>query len=148
MSYSLSENEKLATKLTLLQDILDKKQKALVVVLNISENLETIHLSPLLDGRDEFLTEMTKEKQKQIDDVLACDEVFQSIFDTIADEFEEQSANHIEKIQQLQFSINQVLDLDTKIRAQEDKINEIADTSSEGASYTASKQMAANKIVH
>ena len=159
MSRNITVEEKFGTKLTLLQDILDKKQAALVAVLNISENMETLHLSPPSDERQKFLIEMGKEKQKQIDYVLACDEAFQSIFDGIADEFEEKSAEHAEKIGQLQFSINEVLELDTKIRAQEEKNELIANANfgqqdAEGginptnASYIQSKQRAANKGAH
>ncbi|MCL2375763.1 MAG: hypothetical protein FWC76_00065 [Defluviitaleaceae bacterium] len=146
MNYSLNEKERFETKLTLLQDILDKKHGALVAVLNISENQETLYLSTSSDERNAFLLEMSKEKQKQIDDVLACDEVFQSIFDSIADEFEEESAKHEEKIRHLQFSINEVLDLDMKIRAQEERIETIASDFSESASYILNKQRAASKL--
>ena len=146
MSYNLNEWERFETKLTLLQDILDKKHGALVVVLNISENQETLYLSLPSDEREAFLVEMGKEKQKQIDDVLACDEVFQSIFDSIADEFEEKSVEHEEKIRELQFSINEVLELDTKIRAQEEKVEAIADDFSGNSSYILNKQRAVGKV--
>ena len=118
---NLSQHETFETKLALLQEVLDKKRAALTIVLNISENQETLYLSPPSDERREFLMEMGKEKQAQIDEVLICDEVFQRIFDSIADEFKENSETYAEKIRQLQFSINEVLELDVKIRAQEEK---------------------------
>ena len=122
MNYNLNEDEKFEAKLTLLQDILDKKQTALVAMLNISENQEMLYLSPPSDERHRFITETDIEKQKQFDEVLTCDEMFQRIFDTISDEFEQKSEKHTEKIGCLQFSINEVLELDMKIRAQEVRI--------------------------
>ena len=123
---ALNQDETFETKLALLQEILNKKHEALSNILNISENQEMLYLSPPSDERREFLMEMGKEKQKQIDEVLACDEVFQSIFDSIADGFEEKGNNYKEKVQELQLSINKVLELDVKIRAQEEKGKVIA----------------------
>jgi hypothetical protein len=117
----MNENLTFETKLALLQEILDKKQAALTIVLNISENQETLYLSPPSEERREFLMEMGKEKQNQIDEVMACDEVFQSIFDGMADEFAIKGRDHKEKVEKLQISINEVLELDVKIRAQEEK---------------------------
>ena len=117
----MNENLTFETKLALLQEILNKKQAALTIVLNISENQETLYLSPPSEERREFLMEMGKEKQSQIDEVMACDEIFQSIFDSIADEFAIKSGDYKEKVGRLQASINEVLELDVKIRAQEEK---------------------------
>ncbi|MDR2182671.1 MAG: hypothetical protein LBE55_00695 [Clostridiales bacterium] len=117
----MKHHDEFVTKLALLQEILDKKQAALTDVLNISENQETLYLSPPSSQRREFLLEMGKQKQVQIDDVLACDEVFQRIFDSIADEFAQKKDEFAHEIRRLQDSINAVLQLDVKIRAQEEK---------------------------
>jgi len=121
MSYNLNQNETFETKLALLLEILSKKHAALTDVLNISENQETLYLSPPSETRRDFLIEMGKQKQKQIDEVLACDEVFQRIFDSITDEFAEKKDNYKEQVQRLQVGINLILELDVKIRAQEEK---------------------------
>jgi len=117
----MSQNEAFETKLALLQEILDKKHAALVGVLNISENQETLYLSPPSQERREFLMEMGKEKQRQIDEVMTYDEVFQRVYDSIAEEFAEKGAAYKERVRKLQSSINEVLQLDVKIRAQEEK---------------------------
>jgi len=119
MKYNLNENEKFGAKLTLLQDILDKKQAALVAVLNICENQEMLHLAPPSDERNNFLAETTMEKQRQLDEVATCDEVFQSVFDTISDEFEQKSGRYSEKIEILQAGINEVLQVGERIRVME-----------------------------
>ena len=125
----MTEHETFETKLAILQEVLDKKQEALTDILNISENQEMLYLSPPSEERREFLIEMGKEKQRQVDEVLACDEVFQRIFDSIADDFAEKSGDCKEKVARLQISINAVLELDVKIRAQEEKGKAIAITS-------------------
>ncbi|MCL2573157.1 MAG: hypothetical protein FWE34_01240 [Defluviitaleaceae bacterium] len=125
-SNNLNQHEIFETKLALLLEVLSKKREALVGVLNISENQETLYLSPPSDERREFLMEMGKQKQKQIDEVLACDEIFQSIFDGIATEFELKKHDHKDKVLQLQAGINEVLELDVKIRAQEEKGKAVA----------------------
>jgi len=117
----MSQNLTFETKLSLLQEVLDKKQTALTIILNISENQETLYLSPPSEERREFLMEMGKEKQRQVDEVIACDEVFQSVFDSIAEEFADKSGDYKDRVQQMQTSIDEVLRLDVEIRAQEEK---------------------------
>jgi len=109
------------SKLVLLQEILNKKFNALNFILSISENQEQLYLSSPSDTRRDFLSEMAKEKQKQIDEVLTCDAVFQSIFDGIAEEFVEKGRIYSEQMQAIQTLIKKVLELDIKIRAQEEK---------------------------
>ena len=50
-----------------------------------------------------------------------CDAVFQRIFDSIGEDFEDQCKPHAEKARRLQACIKDVLELDIKIRAQEEK---------------------------
>ena len=121
MNHHLNQNEQFTTKLTLLQEILDKKQNALAAILAISENQEQLYLSPADDVRREFLMEMGKEKQKQIDEVLTCDEVFQRLFDSLANEFAQKGKQYADEVKKLQTSIKDVLELDVQIRAQEQK---------------------------
>jgi len=117
----LDEQDLFETKLALLQEITDKKHAALTAILGISENQEQLYLSPPSDQRREFLLEMGKLKQIEIDEVIACDAVFQQIFDEIADVFEEKCKLHADKGRKLQDSVREVLELDVKIRAQEQK---------------------------
>ena len=121
MDYTLSHDRQFETKLALLQEILNKKRDALSAILNISENQENLYNQPPGAERREFLMGMGKLKQEQIDEVIACDEVFQKIFDGFSAEFEEKSANYKEQVQKMQDSIKEVLELDVKIRAQEEK---------------------------
>jgi len=121
MDNTLSHDKQFETKLALLQEILNKKKDALSAILNISENQENLYNQPPGEERREFLMGMGRLKQAQIDEVIACDEVFQRIFDGLSAEFEEKSAEYKEQIQKMQDSIKEVLELDVKIRAQEEK---------------------------
>lgn len=122
MLQNLSEGDQFEAQMGLLQEVLDKKREALEAVLAISENQELLYNSPPSDTRREFLLEMGKEKQRRIDDIITCDMVFQRIFDEIGADFEANSKNHREKAKKIQASINEVMELDVKIRAQEQKI--------------------------
>jgi len=117
----MSADEQFETKLAILADILTKKRGALLSVLAISENQESLYASEPSPERRDFLMQMGQEKQVHIDDVLACDDVFQGIFDSIAGIFEEKGKVYAEQVKALQASIAEVLELDIKIRAQEEK---------------------------
>jgi len=119
---NINPNE-LGTKLSILLDVLNKKKFALACILGICENLEEIFLSELGQG-SEFLPEMGQEKQNLIEQVLEMDDVFQNVFDGIVADFQANHANHKEKVTALQEAINEVLELDIKIRAKETHLRE------------------------
>jgi len=121
MNNHLSDSQVFETKLNLLQEVLGKKHAALTAVLTICENQEQLYLSPPSDARREFLLEMGKEKQRQIEEVMLCDEIFQRTFDGIADVFEQNSKMHPKKARAIQAGITEVIQLDIQIRAQEQK---------------------------
>jgi hypothetical protein len=121
MEAFLTEQEKFEAKLGILGDILLKKKEALLAVLGICENQELLYSSPNTPERRDFLIGLAKEKQLQIDGVLACDDMFQGVFDSISDYFQANGAEYAERVRSLQGSINEVLELDVKIRAQEEK---------------------------
>ena len=108
-------------KLTILADILEKKRSALLSILAICENQESLYDTPATNERRDFLIEMGKEKQARIDLVLECDQMFQQIFDGFGDAFEEKGQNFPEKVRTLQDAIKDLLEIDVKIRAQEEK---------------------------
>ncbi|MCL2168936.1 MAG: hypothetical protein FWB74_02795 [Defluviitaleaceae bacterium] len=114
------------TKLAILADILGKKKAALLDVLAISENQESLYASPATPKRRDFLMEMGKEKQNHIDTVLQCDEVFQGIFQGISETFTARGKEFGPEVKLLQDGIHEVLQLDIKIRAQEEKVKAAA----------------------
>ncbi|MDR2167384.1 MAG: hypothetical protein LBE35_05995 [Clostridiales bacterium] len=122
----MEQNEQFETKLNILADILAQKREALLAILAISENQENLYNSPATNERRGFLLEMGKQKQVHIDEVLTCDEVFQGIFGSISGIFEQMGKTYPGQVKALQRAIGEVLELDIKIRAQEEKTKSVA----------------------
>ena len=115
------------TKMAVLADILEQKKESLQAILIISENQENLYLSGVdVSQRRDFVLEMGKEKQKCIDQTITCDEMFQSIFDSISGIFNSHAQHHPKAVKRLQDGIDEVLKLDVKIRAQEEKTKVVA----------------------
>ncbi len=114
-------------KFNLLFDILSKKKEALSQILNLTINQETVLLSneetPELNV---FFNEMSKEKQKLIDEVINADNFFQSTFNEMSEWFDKNANQYGEQVKKLQEQIKSVIDVDVKIRLQEQKNKELA----------------------
>ncbi|MCL2854368.1 MAG: hypothetical protein FWE21_01960 [Defluviitaleaceae bacterium] len=117
----LDDNKQFETKLAILADILAKKQQALETILSICENQESLYSSPSAEHRREFLVEMGKQKQTHIDMVLHCDDTFQAIFEPLEATFQEKGQHYPNQVRHLQETIQTVLEIDVKIRAQEER---------------------------
>jgi adenylate kinase family enzyme len=110
-----------AMKLNILTDILIKKKQAMTQIANICENQSLLLVQPPSDERFEMLKEISVEKQKLIEAVIECDDVFQTIFGEISGNFEEKAKLHKSQVTVLQDKIKQVMELDVKIRAYEER---------------------------
>jgi len=117
----LDEQREFETKLAILGDILAKKQEALETILNICENQESLYASSSIHERRDFLLEMGKEKQIYIDQVLHCDDAFQAIFEPLSATFPDKGQNYPDQVKGLQEAIQRVLEIDVKIRVQEER---------------------------
>jgi hypothetical protein len=109
-----------AATIKVLSDITVKKEAALTRILAVCENQQTVFSSPPSPERAEFMAGLGKEKQRLIDIVIEYDGVFQSIFKTIAERLEDESAANMPAIGALQARIRAVSRLDAKIRAREE----------------------------
>lgn len=106
----------------LLEDILIKKRGFLEQILNLTVNQETILLCE--EKSDEYsimFREMNDEKQTLIDLVINSDNVFQNLFDSSIDDFNKNAENYKPQIKSLQGLVKEVMDMDIKIRVQEQK---------------------------
>jgi len=111
-----------AVHLRLLFDILVKKKQALTQILTISENQETVLLSKMQPEEiSAFFIAMNGEKQSLIESVINSDNLFQDIFGQIKDVFDEKAAEYKEDIANLQAEIKLLIEMDTRIRLQEEK---------------------------
>ncbi len=113
------------TKFKILQDTLKLKKKILLQILTITENQHYMLLSSEKnDNLANLFTEMNNEKQKLIDELLKSDSFFQSTFDEIGEEFEQFALNNKDLINEMKAQIKNVIDLDVKIRIQEQRNKE------------------------
>lgn len=109
-------------QLKVLFDILVKKKQALSQILSISENQETILISKMESAEiSNFFIAMNDEKQGLIDEVIKSDDLFQNIFEGIKDVFEEKAKEYKTEVANLQSEIKVLIEMDTKIRLQEEK---------------------------
>jgi len=65
--------------------------------------------------------EMNDEKQKLIDMVINSDNLFQSLFESSTEDFNINAESYKPQIKELQDLIRKVMDIDVKIRVQEQK---------------------------
>lgn len=112
----------LLTKLELLIDILEKKKEVLHTILALTENQSTLLEQPSSIEILQAFKEVSDEKQKWIEEVLTLDTVFNRTFSKI-EGFEEEAHAYKETIIKLQKLVEQVTDVDIKIRVIEQKNN-------------------------
>lgn len=101
------------SKLNNLIEILISKRDLLLLILNITENQETLLTSESDLG--EFFYEMNDIKQTNINKIIELDVNFNKVFLEIPD-FEEKSKGHLDKIKEMQDLIKEVTSLDNSIR--------------------------------
>ena len=116
----LSEQQ-FGLKLNVLTDILIKKKQALMQIANICENQGLLFTQPPSEERTDFMKAISVEKQNLIEVVIECDDVFQTIFNEIHINFEERAKKFHRQTAVLQGKIKDVMELDIKIRAYEEK---------------------------
>jgi len=113
-------------KLNILRDILVKKKSSLAQILSITENQSEVLRCQ--EGNVEIqsmFSQMNIEKQSFIDSVINADNLFQSMFDEMADELTNTTTDYRESIILLQNLIREVTDIDVKIRVAEQKNKEL-----------------------
>ncbi len=132
--------EDFKTIFNILAEILDKKLGALVQILSITENQQLVLQSlGQLENAAEIFHGMNEEKQRLIPTVIDCDSTFQSIFERFHDIIDEEADNHKLLVNDMQKRIKAVLDLDIKIRVQEEKNKTILATGKSSTSMNKTK---------
>lgn len=113
------------TKVKILINIIEQKNKMLKSVYDITENQETLlKTQGLTEEFKSFFTEMSEEKQKYIDKILDGDMLFQKIFAEIDEFFEEKANIHKGLVKHLQEQIKKTTELDIRIRVIEQRNKE------------------------
>ncbi|MCL2499656.1 MAG: hypothetical protein FWE90_04875 [Defluviitaleaceae bacterium] len=114
------------TQLSILLEGLINKEKALTEIVNITDNQRTVIESGLTPTEVRvFLTEMNKEKQQFIDRVKGCDTLFEAMLKDIGAELDARQHMYKPQVAELQKYIRRVMDLDVKIRLQEEDNNNV-----------------------
>jgi signal recognition particle GTPase len=114
------------TQLTILLEGLVNKENALTEIVNITDNQRTVIESGLPPAEVRgFLMEMNKEKQQFIDRVKGGDSMFETMLKEIGAELDARQHMYKPQVAELQKHIRRVMDLDVKIRLQEEKNNHL-----------------------
>lgn len=109
-------------KLRFLQDILNRKIEILNQILNISEN-QKIFLTSLQDENElnSYLSISLKEKQALINEIKDIDTNFINTFEQFGGELNKNKDFFKDDIQNMKDKIQQITDLDLKVRIIEEK---------------------------
>lgn len=127
-------------KVKLLMDVLAVKLRTLTQILNITENQESLLLSDDTSGAlSVFFDGMSREKQVLIDEVTKADNLFQSAFNEISEDFERFAQGNKELVVGLQEGIKRVMDVDIKIRVMEQRNRELVSKHKKGGKIAVPK---------
>ena len=114
-------------KVDMLISSLEKKREALNAILNITENQNLVLSDRSNPDYVAMFNEMNNIKQENIDVVIEMDSLFQGVFGSISDGFEQMAEVCKPKVSLMQDIITEVLETDIKIRAAEQKNRLLAD---------------------
>lgn len=108
-------------KIDILNDALDKKEKLLVSIYNITENQELFYKLEDENQKNKLIKESSREKQIIIDEVISIDNIFINIVEEIKEELKYEKDLYQEKLNIMTEKIKKVTDLDIKIRVKEER---------------------------
>ena len=112
--------EEIYNKINNLTYLLDRKIEILSLVLNITTNQKTLFSKKDNDTKS-FLNISIEEKQKLIDELISIDNMFISIFESFNGKLNEYKNIFKEDIENIKKKIEQIIDIDLKIRLEEEK---------------------------
>ena len=116
------------TELNIMLDGLKQKEKALLEILSITENQQTVIKSDVdFNKTRELVFEMNIAKQEAIKTVKECDNMFESMLRRIGKELDETQHLYGAQVRVMQTFIRRIMDTDIKIRATEDENNKLLD---------------------
>lgn len=112
--------EEIYNKINNLFCLLDRKKELLTQVLNITKNQNIVFENNDNDAKS-FLDISVKEKQKLINELLQIDEMFINIFESFNGDLNQNKQMFKDDILNLKYKIQQISEIDFKIRLQEEK---------------------------
>lgn len=112
--------EEIYNKINNLCCLLDRKKQVLTQILNITKNQNIVFENNDKDTKS-FLDISVKEKQSLIDEILQIDEMFINIFESFNGDLNQNKQMFKDDILTLKNKIQQIAEIDFKIRLQEEK---------------------------
>ena len=139
--------EPLEAQLSILIEGMIKKEKALIEILSITDNQNTVIESELpKDERMAFIVNMNREKQDYIQTVIDCDNLFERLLKEIGPDLDSSPDLYKPQVAELQVLIRKVMDLDVSIRVREDKNNDFLLKTAKGQGINAAESTVRKKI--
>ena len=124
------------TELNIMLDGLRQKEKALLEILAITENQQTVIKSDVsLDKTRELVFEMNIAKQEAIKMVKECDNMFESMLRRIGKELDATQHLYGAQVGVMQGFIKRIMDTDIKIRKTEEENNNLLDARREAEGF-------------
>jgi len=118
--------ETIIVELQVLIECLKKKETALQQIVNITENQGFILTSDMShEERYPIFMQMNDERQTLIDLVVQCDQVFESVLQKVGPALDADTTQYGDEVQAMQDTIRRIMDLDVKIRLEEQKNHQV-----------------------
>ncbi len=117
----MKDLEEIYNKINNLTYLLDRKIELLSLILNITKNQKLVFENNKNQDTLPFLDISIEEKQKLIDELVSIDDMFLSIFESFKGNLNKHKDIFKEDIKTLKHKIQEITELDFKIRIQEEK---------------------------
>ena len=117
----MKDLEEIYNKINNLTYLLDRKIELLSLILNITKNQKLVFENNKKQDTLPFLDISIEEKQKLIDELVSIDDMFLSIFESFKGNLNKHKDIFKEDIKTLKHKIQEITELDFKIRIQEEK---------------------------
>lgn len=122
----MKELEEIYNKINNLNYLLDRKVQILSQVLAITENQSLVFKDIKNIETNEFINISLEEKQSLINELIDIDNMFLEIFQSFSGSLNRNKQTFKEDIKNIQSKIQQITEIDFKIRIQEEKNRQIS----------------------
>ncbi len=122
----MKELEEIYNKINNLNYLLDRKIQILSQVLAITENQSLVFKEIKNIQTNEFINISLEEKQSLINELIDIDNMFLEIFQSFSGSLNRNKQTFKEDIKNIQSKIQQITEIDFKIRIQEEKNRQIS----------------------
>lgn len=122
----MKELEEIYNKINNLNYLLDRKIQILSQVLAITENQSLVFKDIKNIQTNEFINISLEEKQSLINELIDIDNMFLEIFQSFSGSLNRNKQTFKEDIKNIQSKIQQITEIDFKIRIQEEKNRQIS----------------------